>query len=52
MKGYYQNDTKCEVCAMGTYKDVIGNAPECTACPDKMTTDSTGSDNANLCSKL
>lgn len=47
--GHEPNTTaECSACAIGSYKDAIGNTA-CTACPATFTTESTGTVDASAC---
>ena len=50
-KGKGLDGTLCNACAVGTYKDSVGNT-DCTMCTSGKTTMSIGSTAASACGKL
>ena len=49
VEGHEPNTTaECSACAIGSYKDAIGNTA-CVTCPATFTTEFTGIENASLC---
>ena len=50
-KGNTKKNGACVPCALGFYKDVVGDGP-CTKCPTGRSTESVGSPRESFCGKF